>query len=93
MNHKDLELLIDKIEVDSMCRDEVFYDCGEGVTDRNTKFFNNIRKLQRYFKFYLENEEDIMNRIDEKGEKINPEFTGLVKSVNEYERQKSEVSK
>ena len=88
MNHNDLEELIDKIESDSMCRDEVFYDSGIGVTQRNTMFFQNIRKLQHHFDFYLEHEDDIMGRNEEneKGGE-HPEFSNIVKSVNKHERQ------
>ena len=61
MNYKDLKELLDKIEEGSMCRDEIFYDRGEGLEERRRLFFQYIRELQLYFDWYLESEERIMN--------------------------------
>ncbi len=93
MNHKDLQQLVDKIEIDSMCRDEVFYDTGKGVTERNTKFFKHIRTLQRYFDYYLCEEKRIMERCDERENEIDDDcpFTSMIKNVNDNQRQKTSV--
>ena len=61
MNYKDLKELLDKIEKDSMCRDEIFYDRGEGMRKRRRLFFKYLKELKVYFDWYLESEDDIMN--------------------------------
>ena len=100
MNYKDLEELLDKIEVDSMCRDEIFYDEGYGYELRRFHFFKNIRRLQQYFEGYLLEEEDLMKGIefDEYGipickppkEKEGSEkvLWEIMKGVNSYSRNK-----
>ena len=45
---KELQQLVDNIQCDSMSRDEVFYDSGEGTTERRIKFFGLI---DEYFSF------------------------------------------
>ena len=84
MNYKDLQELLDKIELDSMCRDEIFYDSEDGYEDRRKQFFKLIRNLQRYFEYYLEYEEQIMNtKYDDDGNKV---MWNVMKGVNSYSR-------
>ena len=37
---KELQQLVDSIEIDSMSRDEVFYDSGQGTTQRRKSFYD-----------------------------------------------------
>ena len=98
MNYKDLEELLDKIEMDSMCRDEIFYDEDYGYEGRRVQFFKYIRSLQEYFEFYLSEEENLMKGIEfdsngiriikppkekEKSDKI---LWEIMKRVNSYSR-------
>jgi hypothetical protein len=88
MNYKDLQELLDEIQSDSMCRDEIFYDSEDGYEERRIKFFQLIRKLQRYFEYYLEYEEQIMNtEYDDDGDKV---MWNVMKGVNSYSRRKDE---
>ena len=88
MNYKDLKELLDKIEIDSMCRDEIFFDRGEGVEERRTLFFQYIKELQSYFDFYLSNKEPIMNTTTEDSDPM----WEVMKTINSYSLQKeSEV--
>ena len=86
----ELQKLLDNIQCDSMSRDEVFYDVGRGSFDRKSEFFNLIKELEGYFKFYLLNEERIMNnaRLEEDP---NPEFSSLCKSINNNIRSKTSL--
>ena len=61
MSNSDLKTLLDKIKLDSMCRDRVFYD------DKMDKkeFFRLIKELLVFFSYYLENEDEIINYWDE----------------------------
>ncbi len=83
MNHIDLKKLLDNIEHDSMSRDEIFFDVGEGSLDRKTMFFKYLKELKGYFDMYLEHEEGIMK---DDGEKYKDGFGSIVKSVNDTYR-------
>ena len=85
MNYKDLKELLDKIEIDSMCRDEIFYDRGEGLEERRRLFFQYIRELQRYFDWYLESEKQIMNSPN----KDDDPMWEIMKTQNSYSRQRN----
>jgi len=86
----ELQKLLDNIQCDSMSRDEVFYDVGRGSFDRKSEFFNLIKELEGYFKFYLLNEERIMKnaRLEEDP---NPEFSSLCESINNNIRSKTSL--
>ena len=84
----ELQKLLDNIQCDSMSRDEVFYDVGRGSFDRKSEFFNLIKELEGYFKFYLLNEERIMKNASFE-EDSHPEFSSLVKSINNNIRSKT----
>ena len=83
MNYKDLKELLDKIEKDSMCRDEIFYDRGEGMRKRRRLFFKYLKELKVYFDWYLESEDDIM-KIENQNEDTMWE---IMKTQNSYSRQ------
>tara|TARA_E500000318_G_C3567646_1_gene216410 strand:+ start:5100 stop:5378 length:279 start_codon:yes stop_codon:yes gene_type:complete len=85
---QELKKLVDNIQCDSMSRDEVFYDSGQGTLERRKEFFNLINELQGYFDYYLQNEEHLMNKATE-DEFSDCEFSGLVKSLNNNIRSKS----
>ena len=48
---QELKKLVDNIQCDSMSRDEVFYDSGQGTLERRKEFFNLINELQGYFDY------------------------------------------
>ncbi len=77
----DLKRLLDCIQCDSMSRDEVFYDSGEGTTKRRTEFFRLIQELEDYFEFYKQHEDQIMKSCEE-DENKDCQFSNLVKAVN-----------
>ena len=81
MNHKDLKHLLDKIETDSMCRDEIFFDRDDGYKDRRIMFFKHMKKLMNHFDWYLECENKIMNTDYDNND--DDGFWGIVKSVNQ----------
>ena len=83
---KELQQLVDSIEIDSMSRDEVFYDSGQGTTQRRIKFFELIDELQGYFNFYNEHKEQIMNSCEE-DEVKDCFFSDLVKNTNNKYRE------
>ena len=64
MNYKDLQELLEKIEVDSMCRDEIFYDTQYGYEGRRVEFFKNLKELQVFFRHYLYHEKELMKGIE-----------------------------
>ena len=82
----DLKRLLDCIQCDSMSRDEVFYDSGEGTTERRIKFFGLIDELQGFFKYYNEHKEQIMNSCEE-DEVKDCVFSDLVKNTNNTYRE------
>ena len=82
MNHTDLKRVIDNIKIDSMSRDEIFYDSGVGVEERKTLFFQHIRELQKWFDYYLEHEEMIMRPVEDE----NNTFSQLIKTQNNHFR-------
>ena len=84
MNYKDLKELLDKREIDSMCRDEIFFDRGEGVEERKTLFFQYIKELQGWFDFYLYHKKQIMSKPPEDNEPM----WEIMKTVNSHSRQK-----
>lgn len=102
MNYKDLEELLDKIEVDSMCRDEIFYDTEYGYESRRVQFFKNIRRLQEYFDGYLSEEENLMKGIEfdkykypiikhpKEKTKDEKQLWEIMKTVNSYSRREEE---
>ena len=67
MGIKDLEKLLNIIEVDSMSRDRIFYD----MEMDKKEFYKLVNKLSNYIIFYLENEDKIIKEWEESNKKNN----------------------
>lgn len=65
MGIKDLEKILNVIEVDSMSRDRIFYD----MEMDKKEFYKLVNKLSNYLLFYLENEDKIIKEWEESNKK------------------------
>ena len=83
---KELQQLVDSIEIDSMSRDEVFYDSGQGTTLRRKTFYDLLDELQGWINYYNEHKEQIMNSCEE-DEVKDCVFSDLVKNTNNTYRE------
>jgi hypothetical protein len=63
MGNQDLQGLLDKIEIDSMERDRIFHlGKGKEQDEERKEFFKLVRGVKHYMDYYLEYEEETMDR-------------------------------